>query len=133
MQDEDDSSGTSDASEEDRAEAYEQEPVRSAGELREAYAYYSGWKAKSRAAQKRKQRGFKPASASAPRRSASEPSDGSPRKDSRPGSRASRSPKKGSIPKPPASTDARKKTSRCADCGQLGRWKGDAECPVESA
>jgi hypothetical protein len=31
--------------------------------------------------------------------------------------------------KVPAAADPRKKTSRCSDCGQLGHWKGDAECP----
>jgi hypothetical protein len=31
--------------------------------------------------------------------------------------------------KPPAGADPRKKTSRCSDCGQVGHWKGDAECP----
>ena len=32
-----------------------------------------------------------------------------------------------------ASVDARKKTTKCADCGQIGHWRGDAVCPKVKA
>jgi len=64
-------------------------------------AFLAGWKAKNKTAEARKKRGF----VRAPRDTRTEAA----------------SEEKGSV-------DPRKATSRCADCRQLGHWRGDPEC-----
>ena len=67
-------------------------------------AFLAGWRAKQKTAHQRKARGFTPARRSAP--------SGDGGKDNR------------------NRLDARKASSRCADCKQLGHWKGDPQCPL---
>ena len=64
-------------------------------------AFLAGWKAKNKTAEARKKRGF----VRAPRDTRTEAA----------------SEEKGSV-------DPRKAASRCADCRQLGHWRGDPEC-----
>lgn len=80
----------------------------SVSELRDAYA--AGWKAKQKAAEKKKQRGHGP-----------------------PGSAKGRGKKGGGKQRPPdnRSTEDRKRNSRCAACGQIGHWRSDPICPKQ--
>ena len=80
------------------------------GDLQEAFA--AGWRAKQKTASLRVKRGFV-----APKSRA----DGRGK-----GSSASRADHGDRRPAPP---DQRKASSRCADCGRLGHWRGDPECP----
>lgn len=96
---------------EDWEEEYYEDETGSLGELKEAYA--AGWNAKSRAAGARKARGY-----------------------SNPGGKASSSKGSGkakgkSKARPPDNRQVadRKKTSRCAACGQMGHWHSDPICP----
>ena len=78
----------------------------SVSDLRDAYA--AGWRAKQKAADKKKQRGHGPA-----------------------GSAKGRGKKGGGKTRPPdnRSAEDRKKNSRCAACGQIGHWHSDPVCP----
>ena len=85
----------------------EEEEMEQEEELQEAFA--AGWRAKQKTAALRLKRGFV-----APK----------PREE-RGASGGLRPPSAKSSLKP----DQRKQSSRCADCGRLGHWKGDPECP----
>ena len=84
----------------------QEEDFQSVSDLREAYA--AGWKAKQKASEKKKQRGHGPA-----------------------GSAKGRGKKGGGKSRPPdnRSAEDRKRTSRCAACGQIGHWHSDPICP----
>ena len=98
-------------SEEYLPEAEEGQEGSQAGDEEECLeTFMAAWQAKKRTAQHRLQRGF-----SGPKV-------------------AMKSSEAGATPKSDAShstkeLDARKATSRCADCKQMGHWKGDPECP----
>jgi hypothetical protein len=76
----------------------------------ELETFMAAWRAKKKTNDHRLSRGFAPKGAGK-----SAPSSGS-------ASKTSESPSSLGL-------EARKASSRCADCKQLGHWKGDPECP----
>ena len=86
------------------------------GEQQAIASFLAGWRAKQKTAGIRTRRGFV-----APKRKAQQQNE--PNARSSAGTPSNKGPKTGK------EEDKRKTTSRCADCKQLGHWKGDPECP----